>query len=91
MTTQVYCDWVPFSAPMIWGSATDTIVPLIMATNRTSSNPLRAFSTCRCVIGSAGAVMGALTRDLRFGSRGDDRILYFPLRKFAHCASIPGG
>ncbi len=72
--TQVYCDWVPSSAPMICGSATDTIVPLIIATNSTRSSPLSASRICRWLIGSAScAVTGcALTRDLRFGHSGRD-------------------
>ncbi len=40
VTTQVYCVWVPLSAPTIRGSAVETTVPLISATNRTSSSPL---------------------------------------------------
>ncbi|GAA3545028.1 hypothetical protein GCM10022419_026570 [Nonomuraea rosea] len=72
VTTQVYCDCVPFSAPTICGSATDTIVPLIIATNRTSSSPLKASMIWRWDIGSAPglapelvfAAVGALTRSL---------------------------
>ncbi|MBB2743637.1 UNVERIFIED_ORG: hypothetical protein FHR35_003473 [Microbispora rosea subsp. rosea] len=65
VTTQVYCDWVPFSAPMIWGSATDTIVLLIIAMNRTRSRPLSASSTCRWLFGPASGSVGALTRSLQ--------------------------
>src|SRR5699024_11741181 len=39
VTTHVYCDWVPFSDPTIWGSATPTIVPLSMVTPKTVSSP----------------------------------------------------
>ncbi|GAB7073476.1 hypothetical protein JCM18897A_13330 [Streptomyces sp. JCM 18897] len=68
VTTQVYCDWVPSSEPMIWGSATETTVPLIIATNRTTSRPLKARMTCRWSIGAAAvgaAAECALTRNLR--------------------------
>ena len=63
VTTQVYCACVPLSEPMICGSATDTIVTLSIATNRTSSRPLSASSVSRRDIGSGGAdvAVGALT------------------------------
>ncbi|GAA2546566.1 hypothetical protein GCM10010295_35940 [Streptomyces intermedius] len=68
VTTQVYCDWVPLSEPMICGRATETTVLLIIATNRTTSRPLKARMMCRWSIGAAaccGAAECALTRNLR--------------------------
>jgi hypothetical protein len=59
VTTQVYCVWVPFRAPRIRGSAVDTMVELISATNRTSIRPLSASSRSRWVI--SGARRGAST------------------------------
>ncbi len=47
VTTHVYCVWVPFSEPMMRGSAVDTTVELTIATNRASSSPDSDSSTCR--------------------------------------------
>ncbi|GAA1106968.1 hypothetical protein GCM10009642_51790 [Nocardiopsis metallicus] len=37
----MYWDWVPWRDPRIWGSATETIVPLSIVTPRTIISPLR--------------------------------------------------
>jgi hypothetical protein len=47
VTTQVYWVCDPLSEPMIFGSAVETTVLLSMATNSTSSRPLRASRSCR--------------------------------------------
>ena len=50
VTTHVYCVCVPLSEPMISGSAVETTVELIIATNSASSSPDSDSSTCRCAI-----------------------------------------
>ena len=60
VTTQVYCVCVPFSEPMIRGSAVETTVELIIATNSASSRPDSDSSTCRCAIWSAAAFPSAM-------------------------------
>jgi hypothetical protein len=50
VTTHVYCVCVPFSEPMISGSAVATTVELIIATNSAMSRPDSDSSTCRCAI-----------------------------------------
>ncbi len=65
VTTHVYCDWLPLRVPTICGRATETMVELIIAANRTMSRPLRARSTSRWVIGAAAVFAGALMGGLR--------------------------
>ncbi len=95
MTTQVYCDWLPLSAPMICGSAVDTTVLLSIATNSTSSRPLSASRTCRCDIGAgldgAGTVKGRLREKWEREPQLRDPGTLFPLGKFSHRASFEGG
>ncbi|GAA2424642.1 hypothetical protein GCM10010405_03850 [Streptomyces macrosporus] len=82
VTTQVYCDWEPFSDPTICGSATETTVLLIIATNNTTSSPLNERRTSRWSIGaaSAGAAVCALTHNLREEGREgrETSSLYIP-------------
>src|SRR3982751_2576539 len=62
VTTQVYCVWLPFGEPMIFGSAVETMVELAIATKSTSRRPESASMISRWDIapGSARVMVEAL-------------------------------